>query len=705
MLLAAVAVPAKFIPDPIVQYKIDARLDPKAKTITGHEVIQWRNHTGDSIPDLRFHTYLNAFKNNYSTYMRESGNTSRRGLKFGDLDDPYGYTDVRSIKVDGQDLTSKMRYIQPDDGNPYDQTVLQVPLPKPIPGQGRVTIEIEWTAKLPHVTHRTGYHQNFFLNAQWYPKPGVYEAAGERHRKEGGWNCHQFHLTTEFFSDYGTFDVNLTVPQDFEIAASGEERNQHANPDGTATHNFYEEDIHDFSWTTQPKSQVRKIVRWFKADEQVTPSEIAEWSRKESVPPEEIKLKDVKVTLFIQRDHEAQVDRHFKAVFAAIKWYGIWYGRYPYDVLTVVDPPYGGLAAGGMEYPTFITAGTNYWPPARAFTPESVTVHEFGHQFWYGLVGTNEFEEAWLDEGFNSYSTGKVLEKVYGHSYPYERVFGVPVPAVSWVELPVPRYPWQGVGEIPIGQYWEYVPNPEGRAGKFYWQNASNDVMERYAWLDLNRNSYGVQAYDKPEVTLRTLEALLGDAWPKVIRTYSMRYRFQHPDAIDFMNTVNEVSGQDMKWFFDQTVYGTGRLNYAVSFTSGPEPRRRGFFDEGGNPTRVKDEDKDQNGADDRRPVESEVVVRRLEEMQFPVTVRVQFADGSEVREHWDGQYRWQKFKYVGRPKIVAAEVDPDHQWKMELPRTDNSALKDAVGLAPEKWYLRWVLWIQNVLMAFSFFS
>jgi hypothetical protein len=99
------------------------------------------------------------------------------------------------------------------------------------------------------------------------------------------------------------------------------------------------------------------------------------------------------------------------------------------------------------------------------------------------------------------------------------------------------------------------------------------------------------------------------------------------------------------------------------------------------------------------------VLVRRLGEMTFPVTVRVKFADGSEVREQWDGQYRWQKFKYTNKPKIVSAELDPDHAWKLEVLRANNSALKDAVELAPEKWYLRWVVWIQNVLMGFSFFA
>jgi len=706
---------AKFIPDPIVRYKIDARLDPSAKTVKGREVIVWQNQTNESIPDLQFHLYLNAFKNNYSSFMREGGAESRR-VPFRNKADAWGYEQVHSLKVDGQDLTGAMHFIQPDDGNPHDQTVLRVPLPRPIAPKGSVTIEIDWTSKLPWVFARTGFHDNFFLIAQWFPKPGVFEPAGQYRRTfageltdpllarlsaaKGGWNTHQFHMSTEFYADFGTFDVNLTVPSDYEVAATGSERSKKDNGDGTTTYNYYQEDVHDFAWTTQPRSQVMKLVRWFRADEQVKPHELQEWSRRHGLPPEQVKLTDVKVTLFIQREHKDQIDRHFRAVFAGLKWYGLMYGAYPYDVATVVDPPYQGDGAGGMEYPTFFTAGTEYWQSGNGGDPEGVTIHEFGHQYWYGMVASNEFEEAWLDEGLNSYSTTKTEAFEYGRFHNYEKIFGVPVPAVSWLNLPVPRYPWYGIDRIAVGQYWEWVPiDPFRSRARRYLENAQTDAMQRPAWMLLHRPSYGDQAYSKPEQTLHTLEALLGDKWWPAIRTYHQRFRFKHPTAHDFMNTIQEVSGRDLKWFFDQTLYGTGLLNYSVSFSSGPMDERQGFFDQNGNPELAKD------GNTDKRPIESEVLVRRLGEMIFPVVVRVKFEDGSEVREQWDGLYRWTKFYYKNKPRIVSAELDPENAWKLEVPRTDNSYLGKPNTLAAEKWYLRWVVWIQNVLSAFSYFA
>jgi peptidase M1-like protein len=705
LMVAPGSAEAKFIPDPIVRYKIDARLDAQKKTIAGHETIVWKNHTAGAVPDLQFHLYLNAFKNNQSTFMKEGGSRRRRPGDPPIKPEEWGYEQVRRITVDGQDLTSKLEYIHPDDDNVNDQTVARVPLAKAV-GPGRsVTIEIEWTSKMPRIFARTGYRNNYFLFAQWFPKPGVYEGAGERHRQTAGWNCHQFHSLTEFFADYGVFDARLTVPSDFEIGATGAERSRTENLDGTTTYNYYQEDVHDFAWTTEPKTDAEKITRTFEADKQVTPAEIAEWSQKTGTPPEEVKLQDVKVSLIIQREHHDQVDRHFRAIFNALKWFGLFYGKYPYDTLTVVDPIGG---SGGMEYPTFITAGTQYWPAKHALSPEGVIVHEFGHQFWYGLVGNNEFEEAWLDEGFNSYSTTKVLEKAYPPGEMYERVAGVPYPAAAWTHMTAPAYPWFGVGSVPLGQYFERVPMVQmyARSGRGYWQRAQADAMERYAWLDMDGQSYGVQAYAKPEVTLLTLEALLGGQWPKIIRTYHQRYRFKHPDAIDFMNTVNEVSGRDMKWFFDQTVYGTGMLDYEVSVTTDKAKPKEGLFDQGGKPAYVgAPRGKDNDGKDKDSEKESEVLVRRLGEMQFPVTVHVRFEDGTEKLERWDGQYRWTKFKYGGRAKVASAVIDQDFNWKLQVHRTHDSYLKEPVKLAAQKWYLRWVVWLQNTMMAFSFFS
>jgi hypothetical protein len=191
------------IEHPIVNYRMSARLYPELKTVKGRYQLTWWNHTGDSIPDLYFHLYLNAFKNADSTFIRES-DVSRRGVRLKDFEsanDNWGWEDVDRILVNGADLTRSQVFVQPDDDNAMDETVMRVPLPQPIAPHGTAELSVEFTSRMPKALARSGYEGDYYLMAQWFPKIGVYEGAGERGRKTGGWNCHQYHANTEFYAD------------------------------------------------------------------------------------------------------------------------------------------------------------------------------------------------------------------------------------------------------------------------------------------------------------------------------------------------------------------------------------------------------------------------------------------------------------------------------------------------------------------------
>ena len=161
----------------------------------------------------------------------------------------YGSNVVTSFEVVGMgDLTKQMKFISPDDGNPDDKTVFQVKLPRPVaPGQD-VTFKITFKAKFPEVIARTGYKRTFLLAGQWFPKVGVWW--------HGQWNCHQFHAMTEFFADFGTYDVKVTLPKDYVIGATGVQVAEQDNGNGTKTVGFHAEDVHDFAWTADPNFKV-----------------------------------------------------------------------------------------------------------------------------------------------------------------------------------------------------------------------------------------------------------------------------------------------------------------------------------------------------------------------------------------------------------------------------------------------------------------
>src|SRR5258705_1793486 len=329
-------------------YDIDVRLEPADRSLHGHERIRWRNISAHPTNELQFHLYWNAWRNTDSTWLRErrlGGNTNTP------RSDAWVWTDVRVLRIRHGDqlYAPQIRYIAPDDGNTADRTVLAVTLPAEIAPNESIDIDLEWSAKIPRTFARTGYIDDYYFFGQWFPKLGVLEDAG--------WNTHQFHSGTEFYADYGIYDVRMTVPRGFVVGASGQELDVKDNADGTTVHHFRGEDVHDFAWTTSPRLIER--TQTF----------------------EHPSLPRVTMRLLLQPEHAGQESRHFAATAAALKCYGEWFGPYPYPNITVVDPAFQSVS-GGMEYPTLFTAGTRWFAPGGVAVPESVTVTEAGHQFW-----------------------------------------------------------------------------------------------------------------------------------------------------------------------------------------------------------------------------------------------------------------------------------------------------------------------------------
>ncbi len=701
LLLAALAAADLASADPlpaharaVADYDIRVRLDADAKTLAGQERITWRNTGSEPVGELWFHLYLNAFRNSESTFFKESGGQLRGDLMPGE---GWGFVEVTSARLPGgKDLAPAASFEHPDDDNTADRTVWRLPLPEPVPAGGELVLEVEFEAKLPRVFARTGYFRDYFLVGQWFPKLGVYEPAGARGRASAGWNCHQFHANSEFYADFGRYHVEITLPQRFVVGATGERRERRDNADGTATHVYEQADVIDFAWTASPR--FLEVKTRFSAEKDVTAQEYAEAAALLGRSLEEVRLSDVDVTLLLQGEHRAQSERYLRAAKAAIKWFGLWYGRYPYPTLTVVDPAFGAGGSGGMEYPTFITAGTsvllNRWPLDRMLLPEGVTVHEFGHQYWQSMVASNEFEESWLDEGFNSYSTGRVMERVYG--------------------------PWmlQAFG-LRLGDL------ESARLG-----NSVERMFDRVrtpSWGFSSSGNYGFNSYARTELTLRTLEALLGpQTLARVLRTYHERYRFRHPSSDDFYAVVNEVAGRDMSGFFAQTTERPGVLDYEVSLVrSERADEPRGVFGAGAERTTVttkqareKEEQADARGG---RPWRSTVMVRRRGEVTLPVSLRLVYEggttqtvalleregdggsveqagilEGSTTSEPWRGRFK--RLELTSERRLVSATVDPDDQLKLDVNRLNNARRVEPDGRAASRWGTRFVFWLQQVL-------
>ena len=672
---AAVASPGPQRP----KYELWVTLDDLTKTLTGREELVWVNPTRDEVPDMLFHLYWNAFKNEDSAFLREAARESLFSRGSLPEDGEWGWIDITSIRLaDGTILGPTLEYVTPDGpDHPGDQTVARVVFPEPVQPGGTISLQIEFRSKIPRTVARSGYYRHSYFIAQWFPKPGVYE--------EGkGWNCHAYHETSEFFADFADFTVHITVPESFVVGSSGKQTGVSRNAAArTATTTFVQENIHDVAWTADPK--FLRVERIFTAAEEVTPAEYEETARKLGLTTEEVRLPDVRMILLIRKEHKSQIDRHFKALRMAIKYYGLWYGPYPYETVTMVDPPFR-TGSGGMEYPTLFTAGTNVITSPEANSPEGVIIHEFGHGYWYGLVANNEFEAAWLDEGVNTYSTGRVLATAYGPGVfsPYFK--GIPLDRL-----------------FPMPKALDYETD---RAAAL--QVVELDPVTAWSWKFYNGASYGMNVYMRASTILNTLERLLGEeAMMRLMRTYHMRWRFRYPTTADFIATVNEVAGRDLTWFFDELLFATHIFDYGIGRLESAEiPKHKlGVFEVAGlneEMTRQKAreleaEEKTAAGVKEVKSYLTTLTLRRFGEAKVrghtPLAFEVVFDDGTKEQGTWDGQDRWARFTFERPAKAVSAVVDPQRVWVIDADLSNNSyqvkpVRKGVVRLAAKLFFL-----------------
>ncbi|MEJ5311763.1 MAG: M1 family metallopeptidase [Anaerolineae bacterium] len=483
-------------PPDVASYTIVAAYDPQTHTLTGQQTAMYHNHTTVPIPTLVFHLYLNAFRSAETLWLRES-DLRLRGYSF-DPNAP-GWIRIDQIALaDGTALT-----VKPLDD---DETLVEVALPQPVAPGASVSVDIAFTAQFPKAFARTGWADggDFIFGGQWFPKFGVWE---ENERHGGAWNAYPFHANSEFYADFGRYDVALTLPQGWVIAATGTAApTAKANADGTVTHTFSAEHVIDFAWTASPK--YREMTR---------------------------KVEGVDVRVVYYPRQRAMARRALQATAGALPLYHAWFGAYgkslyPHLTVVIVPPDAGG--AGGMEYPTLFTVGAlGGMMPACVRMIEVEAVHELGHQWFQSVVATNEAEEPWLDEGFTDYATIRAMNALYD---------GAIMDCLGW------NFSYLAMHRL---QYIMYPDTP----------------MAGAAW-DFDSLQYGIATYSKPALALTTVERTVGEAaMQRFLSTYFDRYAFAHPRAEDVRAVMEETLGAEVTtWFFEQLVHGNATLDMRV---------------------------------------------------------------------------------------------------------------------------------------------
>ncbi len=591
----------------VTGYKIKADLHAGSSVIYGEMEAFWVNSSQDIVPDVRLHLYLNAFRNTKSTFYKEFSG------ELPETEDQNGWIEILSISDDdGIDLAPSMSFISPDDGNPDDRTVLKIDLPEPAGPGDTVFLNVSFESKLPLLSFRTGYIDDYFFVAQWFPKFGVYEQAGMRYALTGGWNCHQFHAHSEFYSNHSVYDVKISVPENYIVGSCGLLMGTDEKEEGMKTFSFRAEDIVDFAWTAWP-GYVEYTDKW----------------------------NHVNITLLIPEERKNQVQRQLTAVKNALEYFDSHVGPYPWPHLTLVDPPLKGNGAGGMEYTTLFTSLSSDIMPSFIHFPEMVTIHEFGHAYFMGIMASNEFEEPWLDEGVNTFWEERIMDHYYGKS--------------------------SGMIDLP---FFKVADKTLSRFSYLMSENRQVVSNREYSW-NYPHNTYSMMSYNKTATILFTLMGITGEeTMNEIFREYYKKWAFRHPSGKDFIAVVNEVVtrlhgdkfGNDMNWFFDQTLYGTGLCDYKVE----------GFYN-----GRSSEADNDLTAEGGDLLYNAVVRLERPGEIVLPVEVLVHFENGNEVMEYWDGKERHKDYTYTNVPKVEWVKVDPDYKIPMDINQINNSMTSD----------------------------
>ena len=515
----------------IANYDIEVHLDHKGKNASCIQKLNWKNTSPDTLRELRFYMYMNAFKDLKSTYLKNTRKMFGQDLN-NRTEKEWGYIEVtQAVDRNGNDLVQNQEYIQPNDGNALDETVLSIPLEMPLlPGEV-IELDMNFDVKLPRTIVRSGYGpRDFFLFVHWFPQVCVYEPKVDGN---WGWNSHQFMPGTEFFSDFGDYNVEIYASDHLVIGGSGCKTfsGKVLGTIGEQLVRFQAYDLIDFGWVAYPEYETYTST-----------------------------YGDTDIEILMVPEHCAFADRYLKAIKQSLEYLEKHVGKYPYPKITVVDPPTHTLNSGFMEYPMMITGATAYGIPRSVRSVESLVIHEFTHMYFMASLASNEKEEAWLDEGFVTYFEDRILDHYYGNQSSLFDVLGA------------------RSGNAQQSRN-EYVSMENPNLGK----------IARPGWeFD---GGFKPLIYAKTATAFKTMERIIGiDIMDEIIKTYFERHKFTHPKEADLRKIIKEVlekntSNFESDKYLDQVLHATSSINFKMvdinNSTKTIEAIREGNFEIG----------------------------------------------------------------------------------------------------------------------------
>ncbi len=495
-----------------VQYIITVELDAKNHILNGKEKICYTNNSPDTLQEIYMHLYANAFQE-HSQMAREMLTC---GIHLIAEEENNGYIKIRDLKI-SYDTATPVKYLN----YRIYETLMNISLPRPLEPGGNLNLELSFEVKIRKFNTeggKGGYIGTHHVISQWYPKICVYD--------KNGWNNIPYHWLGEFYGEFGTFDVTISTPYDYIIAATGEVISgnpgwrlvQVDSTHSTGIHairkhlsekggknlkrsaRFYAKNVHDFVWVTSPD-----FVYQTGTYKNITIHALYKW-----------------------QDSEAWQDKVVSRCIQSIKWLMSYIGEFPYDQLTAVQ----GVGRYSMEYPMCVVLGMS-----RANT----IFHEVAHTYFYGALANNEQSEGWLDEGLVTYLTELFSDNLKAKASIKSNLFKRDILSATYYSIRLNYLLYYLCSDL-------HIP------------------LATPCYQNRNQTSYSLNNYVKGSFFFRMLNYVVGeDNFKKILQTLYQNYKFQHINEQRLYQIAQEFSESDLGWFFKQWLHTTVVVDYALN--------------------------------------------------------------------------------------------------------------------------------------------
>lgn len=556
-----------------VNYVINVELNDRDHILKGEISFQYINHSPNKLNEIYVHLWPNAYKDNTTALAKQMYKNRDDELFFGELEN-RGFIDGLNFTIDNESVSPLFPFDSPD--------ICVLKLSKPLLPGGEINIQTPFRVKIPSgEISRLGHIKQSYQLTQWYPKPAVYD--------KNGWNPIPYLNQGEFYSDYGSFDVSITLPSNYIVGATGDlqteseiqllkelaNKTQKELPDiiagrkgkkgpktpfpassGTMkTLRYTQKNVHDFAWFADKRYLVLKG---------------------EVELPQSGRMVDT-WAMFVPQNAKLW-SKSIEYLNDGTFYYSKWNGDYPYNQVTAVDGTIS--AGGGMEYPNVTVIGNS----SSDEELEIVIVHEVGHNWFYGILGSNERVHGWMDEGINTLNEVRYIQTKYpGNTRLSDMVLNG--------RFHLNKLDYHDMGDLSYRTLSSF---------------GLDQPIETHS-ADFTQVNYGIIMYQKTGLVFYYLKDYLGEKeFDRIMHKYFNDWKFKHPQPEDLRALFENETGKNLDWFFKDLIQTTNHVDYKIKSVK-----------------RAKDNKK------------TSIKIKNVGQVDGPVEINVIDLDGEMVESKW----------------------------------------------------------------------